>query len=88
MAIEQIFSKTTFQQREGPRRTSGNQKMATEVSRNYVKTPSVRHNFDLAKNALLKWGVETIAYTTWDKFKIKVPKELTHEQFAGNRSRY
>ena len=31
------------------------QKMSTEVTRNYVKTPSVLHNFDLAKNELLKW---------------------------------
>ena len=30
--------------------------MSTEVTRNYVNTPSVRHNFDLAKNELRKWG--------------------------------
>ena len=32
--------------------------MSTEVTRNYVNTPSVRHNFDLAKNELWKWGSE------------------------------
>ena len=29
--------------------------MSTEVTRNYVNTPSVRHNFDLGKNELWKW---------------------------------
>ena len=30
--------------------------MPTEVTRNYVNTPSARHNFDLTKNELWKWG--------------------------------
>ena len=33
--------------------------MSTEVNRNYVNTPSIRHGFDLGKNALWKWGSGT-----------------------------
>ena len=33
--------------------------MSIEVTINYVNTPSIRHNFDLGKNLLGKWGFGT-----------------------------
>ena len=79
MAIDQIFSKTTSQQRERSRKTSRkwkfgkeitfqDQKMSTEVTRNYVNTPSVRHNFDMRRTRFENGGLGTIAYTTCLQF--------------------
>ena len=59
MAIVQIFSKQHLNRGNGREEHHVNkslgkkgQKMSTKVTRNYVNTPSVRHNSDLAKKEL------------------------------------
>ena len=39
--------------------------MPTEVTRNYVNTPSLRRKFDVGKIVFENGGLEPIAYTTW-----------------------
>ena len=45
--------------------------MSTKVTRNYVNTPSVRHNLILQRTSFENRGLGTIAYTTWAYWVIR-----------------
>ena len=63
--------------------------MSTEVTRNYVNTPSVRHNFDLGKNELWKWvsGNHSVHHLLVQRFinsyNDREQRQRTKEIFIG-----
>ena len=63
--------------------------MSTEGTRNYVNTPSVRHNFDLAKNELWKWvsGNHSVHHLLLQRFinsyNNREQRQRTKEIFIG-----